>query len=90
MASGISGSMSVNSSTYIVAMVQYSETYDVATNTSAVTASLYYRRTNSYSGSTVSPGTFYVKINGTNYAVYTGTFTIPGNDTFLQFSMIFL
>ena len=81
MATGVSGSMSTNASTYIVAEVDYSETYDVASNTSSVTASLWYRRTNNWAGATVSPGTFYVTINGTDYAVYTGTFTIPGNDT---------
>jgi len=80
MATGVSGSMSTNSSTYIVAAVDYSETYDVATNASSVTASLWYRRTNNYAYPTVSPGTFYVNINGTNYSVYSGTFTIPGND----------
>lgn len=81
MATGVSGSMSTNASTYIVAEVDYSETYDIASNASSVTASLWYRRTNNWAGATVSPGTFYVNINGTNYSVYSGTFTIPGNDT---------
>lgn len=80
MATGVSGSMSTNASTYIVADVDYSETYDVATNASSVTASLWYKRTNSYAYATISPGNFYVKINGTDYLVYSGTFTIPGND----------
>lgn len=81
MATGVSGSMSTNASTYIVADVDYSETYDVASNASSVTASLWYKRTNSYAYATTSPGNFYVKINGTDYLVYSGTFTIPGNDT---------
>lgn len=80
MATGISGSMSTYASTYIVAEVDYSETYDVASNASSVTASLWYKRTNSYAYATISPGNFYVKINGTDYLVYSGTFTIPGND----------
>ena len=80
MATGISGSMSTYTSTYIVAAVDYSETYDVASNASAVTAILYYKRTNTYNYDTTSPGTFYVKINGESYAVYTGTFRIPAND----------
>ena len=80
MATGVSGSMSTYTSTYIVAAVDYSETYDVASNASSVTASLWYKRTNSYNYATTSPGTFYVNINGTNYSVYSGTFTIPAND----------
>ena len=81
MATGVSGSMSTYTSTYIIAEVDYSETYDVATNASSVTASLWYKRTNNYGYATTSPGTFYVNINGTNYSVYSGTFTIPANDT---------
>ena len=80
MTDGISGSMSTNSSTYIVARVSYSETYDVSSNTSSVTATLAYRRTNTYAYTTQSTGTFYVNINGTNYSVYSGLFQIPGND----------
>ena len=80
MAAGVSGSMSTNSSTYIVARVSYSETYDVASNTSSVTATLAYRRTNTYAYVTQSTGDFKVNINGTNYTVYSGLFQIPGND----------
>lgn len=80
MATGISSSMSTSASTYIVARVSYSETYDEATNTSSVTATLAYKRTNTYAGITQSTGTYYVRINGTDYAVYTGLFQIPARN----------
>ena len=85
MATGVSGSYSQYSSTYVIARISYSETYSVANNSSDVTVSLHYRRTNTYHYPTYAPGTYYVNINGTNYAVYTGTFTIPADNNEWQF-----
>lgn len=81
MTTGISGSMTAQASTYIVARVSYSEEYNTSSNTSSVTATLAYRRTNSYSGTTQSTGAFYVTINGEQCLVYNGLFTIPANNS---------
>jgi len=80
MATGISGTIIASASTYIVARISYSETYDVSSNTSSITATLAYRRTNAYSGVTQSTGAFYVTINGTECLVLNGLFTIPANN----------
>ena len=62
MASGtING---ITSNQYIDARVQWSSTTDESTNTSTVTAALYYKRNNE-GYSTTGTGTFYITINGT-------------------------
>lgn len=80
MATGVSGNLYTMASTYIKVDVEYSETYDISTNTSAVTATLWYQRTNSYGYATYAYGDYKVSINGTDYTVYSGTFTIPANN----------
>ena len=54
------------SNQYIDAKIEYSYTQDVVANESTVTATLYYRRTNSYNGTTSGAGTFVITIDGTS------------------------
>ena len=80
MTAGVYGNLYTNSSTYIRVAVEYSESYNTTNNTSDVTATLWYQRTNSYQNPTYAYGNYQVNINGTLYTVYTGTFTIPAYD----------
>jgi len=76
-----SGSNEFNTSTYILASLDWSESaISVSDNTSKVTVSLWYKRTNTYGGSTDDWGNpFYVLIDGTWYNIGSG-FSIPGYD----------
>lgn len=80
MTAGVYGNLYTNPSTYIRVAVEYSESYNTTNNTSDVTATLWYQRTNSYQHPTYAYGNYQVNINGTLYTVYTGTFTIPAYD----------
>lgn len=72
MPKGKSGSFNVSTSnSYITGTVYWSETYDVAKNTSNVTVTFKMKRTNNYSGNT-TPGqasTFKLWCNGTYYTI---------------------
>ena len=76
-----SGSNEFYTSTYILASLDWSESsINVSDNTSKVTVSLWYKRTNTYGGSTTDYGNpFYVLIDGTWYNIGSG-FSIPGYD----------
>lgn len=76
-----SGSKEFYTSTYILASLDWSESsISVSDNTSKVTASLWYKRTNTYGGSTDDWGNpFWILIDGTWYNIGSG-FSIPGYD----------
>lgn len=66
-----SGSKEFNTSTYILASLDWSESdINVTNNTSKVTVSLWYKRTNWYGGTTYDDGYAYiVKIDGSEYNI---------------------
>lgn len=80
MTAGVSGNLYTMASTYIKVAVEYSEDYSISNNTSDVTLTLWYQRTNSYGYSTYAYGNYQVRLGDTFYTVYSGTFTIPPND----------
>lgn len=77
-----SGTKEFYTSTYILANLDWSESdINTANNTSKVTVSLWYKRTNTYAYATTDYGNpFYVYISGTKYNVLNYGFVIPGND----------
>ena len=76
-----SGTKDFYTSTYIEANLDWSESnINIAENKSTVTVSLWYKRTNSYSGATTDYGNpFYVYIDGSEYNIGSN-FAIPGYD----------
>ena len=76
-----SGSNEFYTSTYILASLDWSESsINVSDNTSKVTVSLWYKRTNSYGGATTDYGNpFWVMIDDSWYNIGSG-FSIPGYD----------
>lgn len=80
MTAGVHGNLYTMASTYIKVAVEYSEDYSISNNTSDVTLTLWYQRTNSYGYSTYAYGNYQVRLGDTFYTVYSGTFTIPAYD----------
>ena len=76
-----SGTKEFYTSTYILANLDWSESsINVSDNTSEVTVSLWYKRTNNYGGSTTDYGNpFWVMIDDSWYNIGSG-FSIPGYD----------
>ena len=78
MASGIITGTTSNK--FIESKIEWSSTPSTANNSSTVTASLYYRRTNSYSGSpTAGDGTFTITIDGQSGSSSIN-FVVPNNN----------
>ena len=76
-----SGTKEFYTSTYILANLDWSESsISVSDNTSKVTVSLWYKRTNTYAGATTDYGNpFWVMIDDSWYNIGSG-FSIPGYD----------
>lgn len=74
------------SNSYIQSCIEWSYWQSTEDNKSYVTASLWYRRTNSYSG-TATHGSWSgsITINGsTTSGSYSGTFTVPNNNSWVK------
>lgn len=88
MSTGISGSFAISTSNpYISGLIEYSESYDVATAMSSVSVTLKLKRTNSYSGNTTpgSQSTFTVTVGTTSKTVNkaSGALTIPPGGSYV-------
>ncbi len=88
MANGISGNFTVTTSNpYIAGLIEYSETYDIATAMSSLSVTLKLKRTNSYSGST-TPGaassfTITVANVSKNITKTAGSLSIPSGGSYV-------
>ena len=68
----------------IQSLIEWDYASDVATNTSAVTASLYYRRTNTYTGEPTSgTGSFTITIDGQSRSVSQKKLVIPNDKSWV-------
>ena len=81
---GIGTIYGTTSNQYIESAIDWTSTPSTANNSSTVTASLYYRRTNTYSGTpTGGTGTFTITINGQSQSV-TASFEVPNNGSWVH------
>lgn len=72
------------SNAYIICKIEWSSTPSAADNSSAFKAALYYRRTNTNTGTaTNGTGTFGISVDGVNYTT-TNHFTIPNDNTWVK------